>query len=668
MSSKEITTFVVDVSASMGRRYDLDDTDLSFGLKYFYHSVISKIIRARKTDYISLITCRSPQTNNPFSDGDSFAGIDVVEDKMVPDFASLKKFNQQLVPNVRSKEDQSDCVEAMMVAVGLMQKDAKLKFIRNIVVITNAEDPIKSFDSELFNASISAINALDVNVTLVGVGFDDQGTKSTVKTTNETAWGQLISNYTHGRVLDAARVENIITKNPPLKKVEPRKMYQGALRFGTDATTLQGDENQHIQLDKVLSFNVEVYPAVRPEKLPGMHQYLLSNGKDILKVSTDHQYFIYKDADEDNDNDNDDTETSEKTKEKVIISRNDWTDGYKYSNADLHAVDAELAQTAKLPTNPSIDIIGFIKADNLPVAFFTEESNYVVPAAMSSPKDYIGYDSLCQALMELKTLAIVRYVQKPDDEVKICALNPAKVKVDDKFVYGAQMVRLPFREDEKIGTFPPLIDREVEASEDSKDPELLQMQDFIMSKDLDGGDPLIKQEDEDQEWGQRGSDSTFIIENQKADLKTSQGLGSKADASPTYTDSKLMSANPAIQKFNLNLIKMIKKASEADDLHQVLNDRNFLQTHITSGNGTNLFNLKNILLNDSAISNEDWLSELNKKSTDVQRTLAGNTRAYNPEKSKKRKTDTSSSNIQKGGNYGNDIIDEDFDLEAILAD
>lgn len=667
MSSKEITTFVVDLSLSMGQGYDKNETDLTFGLKYLYHNVINKIVRARKTDFVTLITCHSKQTNNPFSDGTSFSGIDVVANKVVPEFSHLKEFDKILRPNVSSNDSQSDCVEAMMVGVGLMQKDARLKFIRNIVIITNAEDPIKSFDSKLYNASIDAINALEVNVDLIGVKFSDNRPKTTVKMNNEKTWTELIANYKNGHVIDAFHATRVIDKNPPLKKVEPRKLFHGALRFGNDVSHLQGDERLGTSSNGGLSFNVEVYPAIRQEKLPSFHQYLLNeNGTSLLKVTTENQYFIYKNddtkdnQDEGNEKDN---ENDTSTQKKVVIPKNDWTDGYKYSNLDLHSVDADLSQTAKLPSNPSMDIIGFIETKNLPRAYFTDEANYVIPASMSSPKEYMGFNSLCQALIELKSAALVRYVPKLDDEIRVCALLSTKTKVGDKYIFCGQLVRLPFREDEKIGTFPPLMDQFDNEETEDKTSEQQTMQNFILSKDLDGGPSIIKEEG----LNQTPDDDEFVVENEKVDLKKSQAIGDKLSHIPSDINHRLLSHNPAIHKFSMNLNKIIRKAASASDLHLFLNDPNFFQKYMTSDNLTNLFNMRNILLNDYAVDRDDWLHKLNKKSVGLQQGLATHTKPYNPESRKRRKGDQGTRLIQRGGNYGNDVIEEEFDIDAILA-
>lgn len=722
MSSKEITTFVVDLSLSMGRKYDADHTDLSYGLKYFYHSVINKIKAARKTDFISLITCHSKHTQIPGSNGDKLMGINVVEDKIIPQFGHLSHFNQVLTHNVSSNDDQSDWIDAMIVAIGLMQKDARLQFTRNIVIITNAEDPVKSFESDYHKVSINAINELNINVSLIGINFDDHGIpKSECKLKNEHRAAELFSNYKNGRIIDALKVEKIITMNPVLKRIRPMNQFKGAcLNFGNNGMGLQGQEQGQQEQgpeisgnQAVLSLKVEVYPAVRPEKFPDRKQYVLSsNGSDntitdVLKVVSDREYFIYENQNNEEDEageeeeesknkdhakdqeHGDETNDSQAKKKKTKVPKNVLTKGYKYSNSDLHSFDDNLAQMAKLPCNPSIDIIGFIKAENLPVAFFTNESNYVVPSTNGSPKDFMGFNSLCQSLIEMESIALLRYVVKPNVEIDVCALLPSRVAVDGKYVYCCQMVRLPYREDEKIGTFPRLINQKTtdddgdgdsrqggndnndkndkDDKDDLKIDELSMMQSFILSKDLDKPHSIVKEEPhEGQDQGHEIDNDSYTIENERINMRAGQSLNDKfTDSLTTNSKSKLLSSNPAIHKFNMNLNKMIEKASKASNLHEFLNEPNFLQKHMTADNVTNLFNLKNILLNEYTAENKHWLQDLNKESISLQQQLAKDHKPFNPDKRKKRKREKTHSG---GGNYGNDIIEEDFDLEAILAE
>lgn len=621
----------------MARR-SAEGTDLDQGLQYFSSSVVNKLIKGRKTDYISIIACHSPNTNNPFSDSDGFGGIDVVCNKTVPTYDQLKAYKKVLVPNPQSSQQQGDCLQAMLVAVGLMQTDLKLKFIRNIVVITNGEDQVNSFDTPLAESSVTVINDNDINVQVIGIGFDTSNL-SQVKLANKVHWQHLIDKYKTASFIDAGKIPNILQFMPPLKRIKPIKSFDGQLRLGGDISKVDDSTSP-------VYFNVEVYPAVRTEKLANTHQYFVKSDN-IAKVTSLVNHYIL--VSNDTDNSNDDGEVV-----KINVNKENMIPGFKYSNYDLISMDDRLQESSTLPVVKSMDIVGFIKNHDLPVAYYTSEANYVVCKDLT--KDMIGYSSFCQALIELQVLALVRYVAKNNSEVLLCALLPTKVKIESQAVYVLQMVRLPYKEDEKIGRFPNLIKRQnsleyngEDNAQETAEIDLL-MDEFVLAKDLDV--TKVKPEIYPQEG--------VVIDNNKTPLTANQSITDDYQP-PIRIESKLLLHSPALRKFNNGIVRIIDKSLELNNLNDFLNDPQFITKYMTTKH-SNLFNLNNVA---RKLDPDSWLSDKNAKAYNSARKLTKIVKPYR-QKVVKPTEETNSFKVRTAKGVIDVENDEPLDIEDLL--
>lgn len=705
MASKEITTFIIDLSPSMAKKSNgRNFSDLDYGLNYFYDILASKILKGRKTDYISVIACHSPRTDNPFSSDGAFKNIEVISNKIAPKYEDLKRYKEILQPNMAEVEDdEGDCFESMLVGIGLLKDTQRLKFIRNVVVITNGESKIKSFDSQVADATERAVNEMDIKVILDGIDFDvgqEKDTdKSPEKLLNETGWKSVFNRYKGSEVFSATQLIERALYNPPLKKIKPMKAFKGQLRFGSDHSG--NAENVGSVDQSALCFQVELYPALKVEKLPNGHQYKVDSEKktvDRIKNVTD--YFIKQST---NKGDKDDEvqasgnvsiANDDDSLENIPINPSEWTDGFKYSNYDLLTLDEDLLNSAKLPSELGMDILGFVRLKDLPYAYLTGESYYLLPEASCSYRNLLSFNGLCQSLIDLEGVGLIRYVQKSSEEIQICALMPSKVKVNENFVYSFIVIRLPFREDEKIGKFPLLTSIRTASGKSfttSKDMDNIKhekeepnydedgehknkglsesnlpnssanklMEAFILSRDLDKKENTTDKNEMDN----------CIITNKKIALKNDL-LTSFPILGDGGASTRLLASSPAIHKFNLNIKKIILKSLETSKgLHEFLNNPDFIQENLIHSENdvtestTNLFNLSNIL-NINTTADDDWLVNINKNSINSAKRLV---REFDvkylkkEEESKKKKKFPTNNNLNDvfmmkhaQGNYGAD--------------
>lgn len=587
MADKEITTFVVDVSLSMGAMRQLRLVlDLDFGLKYLYDLVAAKALRGRKTDYVTVIAVHSARTDNPYA-GDAFQQIEVVCERAVPTYDLLRRLRRTLTPNATpnsayNHDSLGDCFEGVVLAVLLLKETLKQKFVRNIVLISNGESTITSFVLPIAEATYSAFAKLAVNLMVIGIDFDRRAGDA-----NVTQWTKICREH-GGTLLTGEQAVEAYSYHPPMRTVRPLRAFKGQLRFGADYEQLLKSDNPEIYRPELslwnLCLNVECYPATKVELLPSAHSYVV-DADAVLRVGQKREYFV------------DDSPPRP-------VNDYDRVPGFKYSNRDLIALDDGLVRAATLHTVEGIDVMGFLNQDSFPYAYLTEEAFYVVPENAPATRSVLGFGAFCQALLDLNCYAVVRYVPKMDGEVRMCILLPLKVARGDHFVYTCSMVRIPFREDEKIGRFPFLAPKG-EAESAMKYPSAetnALMESFILAKDLGGKAP-----------------------RHQVDIAKTVLTATKATLLPCVRhnpgdpDSLLLSPSPAIHKYSLNLRRMIVASLQVDGLRAVLDDPDFVAKFLVSNDSahpTNLFNLSNVLLTMEP-AHRDWLTLIDREAAPI---------------------------------------------------
>lgn len=602
MADKEVTVFVVDLSPDRAGGV-MHQGELQAGargeLDVVWEVLAGKALRARRTDYVSVVTCHSPTTKNPLAGGGKYQNIEVIADMVLPTYTLMKQLRRALVPNAKSVDDgESDLFLAVIVGLSLLQATASKKFIRNVVVITPGEAEIPSFTEQTVPVMTKTIAQLGVK--LVVQIAEQTGSLGSLYKENLEKWTQLCHNV-NGTVIHPSQ-----TLAPPVKRTRPVSLFKGSIQLGT------------------LVFDVEVYPMVKSADLfPKYHQYVGSDK--VVRESSN--YIIDRNREKDADHD-DEAEVKEEDYDsddnlnfnKIPVNKGDWESGFKYSNYDLIATPKQLLELASLQSDPSIDIIGFVKALQLPFAFYTDDSSYVVPRNLGSERNNLALEAFCQALLGLDSVAIVRYVKQRAKDFQIAALIPMKVANGDLPIYTFSLIRLPYKEDVKIGKFPGLTKISTTSGKIIKSEDELEeipfkfptpsinevMEKFILSKDLDQT---------------LGPDTT-----DKNTFKNFKATMSSADLSQLplplsfnledTVDDKLNASSPAIHKFNHYLTKTIQNSLDHDDLNEFLTDPQFISKNLVESNSSsnNMFTLSNILQVNTMVAS-DWLDNINKLAT-----------------------------------------------------
>ncbi|KAK6456588.1 SPOC like C-terminal domain-containing protein [Scheffersomyces xylosifermentans] len=633
-TSKELTFFVVDLSGPMVSRHSGEETDLDIGLKYYYDHVANVLLKNRKIDRMGVILVHG--TGNGSEDE-----LEVLFDDEQFTYETFKRYSEKMRAannNYESKQNEegnSNIIDATLHGLDQFKVKIHLKYLRNLVVITNGEDPLYLEGEESLAEKISDytdfINTYDIKVTVVGVGFDKKIKITEQKQENVKFWNQLMTKW-NGRVLDAEALNRNVQYSSALKKVAPRALYTGSMTFGLGSEALSGEKNSNINEVGGLTLDVQMFPATRPEKLASGHTYDLSEkSSSSVKRITKHYYKKYKEQDDQTEI-KDEESGDDADYEKVEVSVGDYVPGFKYSKHDIIAVNQDLAEIAQLYSLAGISIIGFIKQVDFPYAYFTDESSYVIPSKSASPSKMILFNSVVKSLLDLKSIALARVVTGDGKEVQLCSLTPQLVQIEGKYSYSFVAIRIALKEDQKIGRFPYLtektnsntqiedndlddLDEGKSANQDDSrkreypSEDVIELMDsFVKSKDLDKND--------------KGTSHKHILANQKVALRETEFVNFGTTIKEMNTDAKLLPSNPANQKYNTNLKKIVIKSLEKESLWDFLNEDKFVEKYLVTSNknkasmeekSTNLFNLNNIV-SGNTVNTKDWLSEINKDS------------------------------------------------------
>lgn len=632
MADKELTVFVVDLASPADAHH------------YLYDTIAGKLLKGLKTDYVSVLTYHSVTTNHKLQDTGKFKGIDVLVDFETPSFTQLQDVKRALLRGPAISDDLSDGFQSLIFSVSMFQQTKKKAFTRNIVVITSAESPLSSFSDEKAQSIPNLLKDMDTNLYVIAAGR--KSTEACGK------WQTLVRKFRSGSLVDADEAKNIADNHPALKKTRPLSVYKGELRLGADFDKILHDKTYDAAVDdSCLTFRVEVYPAAKAETSSlGAHEYLIESDK-VVRVERKSNHFVWEKNFQGERTEHPETDdVDEKKYNKVTVDHAAFTPGFKFSNFDLVALDDDLMAAAKLQFTSEFDILGFMGRDTIPYTYFTDEAFFVVPEKGSSTRNLLAHAAFCEALYESNLALMARFVRKQAKEIEVGAMFVVKVKDGDKFTYCFIYIRLPFKEDEKVGNFPKLRDSVKKEGEKDKDGEKDKkdlantsrlMDDFILRKTL--ATPSA-------------TEDKSVIDNFKVVMKTSD---SSKLALPQRIDAndKFLCNSPGINKYSRYLRRILIKSLDAEDWTSFFQNPKFVEENLREGEQfTNFFNLGNALEVSSSVPNQDWLYALANRSKNASHLLVEDLDIdyVRKEDLKKRKVGKGANVLQSKGHYGAD--------------
>ncbi|KAI5951106.1 YKU80 [Candida jiufengensis] len=592
------------------------ETDFQLALKFSINYLNKQLLKNRKSDRYAFVIFNSTDSRFLYNDGP----ISLSYVKEFYDTAS--NLHQQDTGN----GTETDVVKSYSEA---LQHQIANKFIRNIFIVTNGLLPTQQ--PRHYDQFQYILNSYTINTTCLVINNDNNNESKTIIENVSEAMGDDFAVYDFDDYMNAG---------PPMKLIGPRCVSDTYLSFAQ----LGGDEND----ESGINLKIQLYPAIRCQNQLHGHEYFVNpSSKEVSKIKRDTKYYIKKNASIEDEvfdhislnaqdsNSKDENEDDE----KIYLNRGDFSSGFKYSQQDILPVSTELDQAATLGTTPGVNILGFISRKDLPIAYLTEESNYVIPDMKLYSDNAIAFNSMVQALIDLDHVAIMRYVQKQDDEVQVCAGYPQRVKIDDEHEgFILMMNRLAMKEDEKIGKFSDLKKMQ-ENSIDSA------MEDFIKSKKL-----------------RNDQTKSNLLNNRKASLTQSVSF-TPPITSETTLENILLSSSPHVKRFNHYVNKMLYKSfGQVKPLNEFIGEKDFIENTLTNDEESTLLNLDDILDTKEANFYADYDVPKANEIEDKLKNLL-DVKFKIPKKTTKKKR-----NYESTFDFeANDGFDEYFDIDDILA-
>ena len=239
---------------------------------------------------------------------------------------------------------------------------------------------------------------------------------------------------------------------PRLKQTRPIPSFRGQLTLGDAA-----------KYDATLTIDVERYPCTMLAKPPTASSFVIrtdlgaagpsdqpSNGimgedhpmSDLAAVRHQRGYQI-DDPDESGIKKNVEMEELEK--------------GYEYGRTAVHIAESDM-NVVKLETEPSLELIGFLREEEFERYLPMSRTNYIVPQK-ANQQAQLALSSFIHALHEGELYAVARLVTKKDKAPVVVLLSP---RIEPEYECLVD-VELPFEEDLRRYKFPPL-DRKLTVS------------------------------------------------------------------------------------------------------------------------------------------------------------------------------------------------------------
>ncbi|KAH3679706.1 hypothetical protein WICMUC_000774 [Wickerhamomyces mucosus] len=452
MAEKELTHIITDVGIHMSNHsHNETTTDLEYGLRYVKDLVSTKILRKRKTDYVSLMTV--DDLFNESNTGQDY--VSLLFSFKQPFYNDLKEFN--LSP--MDKEVNGDgIIRALLYSIDIInQFVAKKKIKRNIVLITNSLNKTELNDEDFKQAIVDNVLKYDIGITLIGVDFDKPQFQETVN-----QWNDLFKRLPGSRILTGDEANKLI-ENPTPKSIRPVAIFRGEFRIGSDLL----NTNFNSRYDQsCLSIEVEGYKAVSIAKADLTFKKYGVIDDEIYPTETSTDYTIrnyshQSKGDEGSENDYDDEEDDDSPLEyeTEVIDKSQIIKSFKYGKNSI-VLPPELEKLTKLENKPGIDIRGIIDSSNLPKCYLTSESIFIV--GKKTTKDIKALYAIIDSLFELNAFAIARYVQRENSDIQMVVLIPTLIKSQDikrkldidEDQKALILIRLPYNEDIKFSVFP----------------------------------------------------------------------------------------------------------------------------------------------------------------------------------------------------------------------
>lgn len=280
---------------------------------------------------------------------------------------------------------------------------------------------------------------------------------------------------------------------PRIKDVRPTPSYRGTLTLGDGQA-----------FDATITIDVERYPCTMVAKPPSASSFVVRTDLGGVGVSTQSSNTVLGDEDHPMDGQLSavrnqrvyQVDNPDEPGEKMNVEPDDLERGFEYGRTAVHISESD-ANVVKLENDSSLQIVGFIRAEEFERFLPMSRTNFIVPQKTNTQAQ-LALSSFIHALYEAECYAIARIVVKQDKAPLLVVLASHITPTYEALVEA----ELPFEEDMRRYKFPPLdkkltiSGKTITAHKDLPNAELTQaMSDYVDALDLseydkdDDGEP-----------------------------------------------------------------------------------------------------------------------------------------------------------------------------------
>ncbi|QPG74661.1 hypothetical protein FOA43_001993 [Brettanomyces nanus] len=490
----ENTFLILDESPSMGDVFD-------DAVNYLIDLIISKVARGKKKDLVGIITVHDSTTSNPMNDRNPEEWLNcVIEEPKLFNWELLGKlYRDRFRLNPTNPGDcEADLPRALAIALqyiaDLNGNKRRKSAIHSIILVSNL-DAECSWDG-LIEPICSLALQYDVLIGIVYFtkgGSQDSNPSFLTYQNNLESFTRLISILQKqsasikGRVhesfvcsFDKAKDYLRDYRMEPPKRITPVRTFNGEIRLCCDLNSIDlqntlgdlrnlNDISDYMpKYDKwkdpfSLSFMADGYPLTKDDVV-NLTQDVGVNEEDshfrVFPIHHVREHYVEE-------------QTEDDTISTKVIHDYALQKGYRYGSSIIPATSA-IERQLEMLTYSGIDIISFTKKSQIPPWYYRGETILLIPTKDSSKKDLYAFNQLAQSMLSSGTLAIARVVQRTGRPAVLAALIPnviltkntkyylkkedgslkrtiSQMESDEpKHYYGFSMVKLFFKEDEKI--------------------------------------------------------------------------------------------------------------------------------------------------------------------------------------------------------------------------
>lgn len=457
----EYTYIIIDESPPM--KEDFRDS-----VDYVLDLIISKLVRGKKKDFISVITVHDKNTSNPMNDRspDQWQNC-VLENPTLYSWDKLEHLMKERLQINHEDVERSEADVPRAIAIALqhiadLEGKKKRKSVKYSILVVSNWLSENSWDG-LIEPICSLSLTYDVLIGAIyfpHVKSEEDREVYALYEDNMRSLEKLIPtlrmrNGGNGRISGSfmASFETAksfirdVNKEPP-KLVSPTPVFRGEIRLFCDINaidmrdTISSLTSSVDSLKSLLSgydkaadsaslyFMADGYPLTKKEAyfqtkeiavIPSDENF---NDDDsmvhykISRIKYVRNHYVYE-------AENNENSTEDASKEK-LVTQIQIKNGYKYGMSIIPATST-IQRQFKTLTHTGIDIISIAERGSIPPWYYKGESVMLFPGKSASTKDVTAFCMFSQALMVTDSIAIARVVQKPGRPVSLAALIPSFV-------------------------------------------------------------------------------------------------------------------------------------------------------------------------------------------------------------------------------------------------